>query len=215
MFDLDDTIVHGVTGLELAKLLEEMCGNHDKWKEFWEKQKLLSDCNVTYDEAITSLSNCFARAVRGVNIRTFNQALAELSKGIRIKDDFDGFYSWLVQNGFHVFVLTASPQEVFDAIRKYRFEGTYGLILEKNSVYTGGVTLPMTVQNKSKIVSESILKGPTFAFGVSDSVHDMEAFKSLELRFLLGDCSKLSNSWVSVKDFQEIKEILEHTLGAS
>jgi len=212
IFDLDNTIVEGVTGVELARLLEEIGEDHDRWKDFWEKQKLFSNGSVTHDEAIICLSESFGRAVQGMEVQTFEQALRMLSKRIRIKDEFDEFYSWLIENQFQIFVITASPVEVFDAISNYRFEEVFGLILEKAHAFTGRVILPMTIQNKCRIVNEKIIKDATFTFGVSDLVYDMEAFKNLNLRFLLGDQFKINKTSILVKSFQEIKKILENTL---
>ena len=212
VFDLDNTIVEGVTGLQLALLLEEITQDHDKWRDFWKKQKLFSNGTVTYDQAIVCLSECFARAVQGMEFKIMKQAIQMLSKTIKIKEDFDKFHSWLIKKQFQIFVMTASPIEVFDAISRYRFKDVYGLVLDKTNAYTGRVITPMTVQNKCRIVDKMILKGSSFTFGVSDLIYDMDAFKNLNLRFLLGDQFKTNDASTSVRSFQEIITILESAL---
>lgn len=67
----------------------------------------------------------------------------------------------------------------------------------------------MTTYEKKRIVETKILKDVTFSFEVSDSIHDMEAFEKVGVRFLIVDRYSPDNKAVNfhiVSSFTEIKD---------
>jgi len=200
-FDLDDTIIYGSAGLELARILSE-ADKDSKWQDFWEKQKLFDNKNVSFDDVIKILSICFARAVKGEKISVIQKAVEELKHRIKIIDGFPDFYDWLLSEGFEVFVVTASPIEVSSAI-PFKFTEFHGLILERNHKYTGCCSLVMTTEEKKSIINRKS-HGSSFSFGVTDSVHDLPAYSELDIQFLLDEDYDKNNS-DAVKNYSQIK----------
>jgi len=210
-FDLDRTIIEEVSGVELARILTKLEENHNKWKEFWQDQELLKNKSIDYDYAILKLSECFAKGVRNTDTETVQYAVRRLKKRVKIRDDFPELYSWLVENGFEIFVLTASPIEVFNAVPDFQFSETFGLILEKNDKYTGRCILPMTTKAKKTIIDKRS-QDASFSFGVSDSVFDIRAYEKLDIKFLLNGTSLQNENCINVSDFLHVKTILKSHL---
>jgi phosphoserine phosphatase len=164
-FDLDGTITEGSTGVEFARILCSIEGKADKWKEFWENQNLFKNPNISYDEKIEILSRCFAKGVENTDIKLFQQGVKQLRGKIKIRRHFLGFYHWLIKNKFKVFVLTASPVEVFAALPDFKFTNTFGLILEKNDrKYSGRCMLSMTTKAKKTLIRRNNI-GSVLSFG--------------------------------------------------
>jgi phosphoserine phosphatase len=200
-FDLDDTIIHGSAGLELARILSE-ADKDGKWQDFWEKQKLFDNKNTSFDDVIKILSICFARGIKGEKISTVQEAVEKLKPRIKIIDGFPDFYDWLLKEGFEIFVVTASPIEVSSAI-PFQFTEFHGLILERNNKYTGCCSLIMTTEEKKSIINRKS-HDSSFSFGVTDSVHDLPAYNELDNKFLLDEKYDKNNS-VVVKNYSQIK----------
>lgn len=210
-FDLDGTIIEGVSGIALARIIGELEGESGKWQEFWENQGLFENKSVPYDHAVVKLSECFAKGVKNTDTSIVKLAVRHLKKQIKIKRGFSELYSWLVENRFRIFVLTASPLEVFDAIQKFQFTETFGLVLEKNDKYTGRCVLPMTTQAKKRIIDEKN-QGSIFSFGVTDSIHDLDAYEEVDVKFLLdSSCSQKKRCFV-VSNFIHVKKVIDKHL---
>lgn len=210
LFDLDGTIIKESTGVELARILSRLEGDPSKWREFWENQRLFKNSYTTYDDAIEKLSKYFAKGVKNTDVHLVERAVKQLSKYINIRINFSELYSWLVENEFEIFVLTSSPIEVFGAITNFHFTKTFGLILEKNDKYTGRCLLPMTTQVKKRIINEKIIQDMAFSFGVSDSVHDLEAYEKLDIKFLLSDSCLQNDRYFVVSNFLQVKRIINN-----
>ena len=210
-FDLDGTIIEEFSGIELARILTELDANSSKWREFWENQGLLKNESVSYEYAIMELSRYFAKGVKNITTRIMKRAIKRLCKCINVKKGFSELYSWLLENEFEIFVLTASPIEVFDAIPDFQFTETFGLVLERNDEYTGRCILSMTTENKKRKIEEKS-QDSIFSFGVSDSIHDLEAYEGLDIKFLLDGSSSHNRQYIQVSDLLQAKAILEHKL---
>jgi len=200
-FDLDGTIIHGSAGLKLARILSKTDKDR-KWQDFWEKQKLFNDKNTSFNDVIKILSTCFARGIKGEKISIVQEAVEKLKPRIKIIDGFPDFYDWLLKEGFEIFVVTASPIEVSSAI-PFQFTEFHGLILERDHVYTGCCSLVMTTEEKKSIINRKS-HGSSFSFGVTDSVHDLPAYKELDIPFLFGENYDNCNT-VVVNNYSEIK----------
>lgn len=211
-FDLDGTIIENFSGVELAKILAELQGE-GRWREFWEEQRLLRDNKISYDEAIERLSNCYAKCIKNAKTAFVRDGINRLGNRIKVRDHFEDLCAWLKENDFETFVLTASPEEVFLALPDFQFTETFGLKFEQNDHYTGRVLAPMTAEAKKKII-ESRSEDSSFSFGVSDSLQDMIAYESLDMKFLLNQTnSKIENcQFLRVCSFLEIKRIVKDHL---
>lgn len=195
----------------MARILDNLEHHSGKWEQFWKKQELLKSSSAKYDDAIRELSNCFAAGVRNTSTKLFDIAIHNLQKWIRTKAGFNEFYVWLAKNKFDTFVLTASPKEVFRAIPDFHFAETYGLVLERNHKYTGHCALIMTTSRKKRIVEE-IVKNAAFSFGVSDSIHDLRAYRKLSIKFLLDGTVSDNEEFVAVSTFAQVRRIVERQL---
>jgi len=182
-FDLDDTLIKGSSGLKLARILSTYC-EEERWKKFWGNQNLFKKSD--YDEAIIKLSHFFGEGVKDIDVKIMKKSLIKLKKEIKIKKGFIDLYEWLKKNKFKIFVLTASPLEVFNSLPNFNFTGVYGLLLEKNSKYTGNCT-PMTTQKKREVINDLINENTIYSFGVTDSINDIVSYSELDEKFLITD----------------------------
>ena len=211
-FDLDGTVIEEISGIELARILTELETDRNKWQEFWENQGLLRNESTNYDYALTKLSEYFAKGVKNTKTKIVWHAVKELQKCLKVREGFSELHSWLVEKKFEIFILTASPIEVFEAIPNFQFAETFGLILEKNHEYTGRCILPMTTKVKREKINEKN-QNSSFSFGVSDSIHDLKAYEELDMKFLLDHDYPLPNELcIRVNDFHQIRRIVKDHL---
>lgn len=210
-FDLDGTIVEGSAGVELARILSELenCG---KWREFWENQELFKNNRASYDDLIEKLSDNFAKGIKNTDARVVDRAVQQLRQRIKIRANFCELHSWLVENRFEIFVLTSSPVEVFGAISDFHFTETFGLVLDRNDKYTGRCILAMTTQIKKKIINQEVARGTSFSFGVSDCVHDLEAYEKVDIKFLLSGSGSQDDRYFTVSNLLSVKRIVNNYL---
>lgn len=206
-FDLDDTIIEGSAGVILAKILTRFESDCSKWKEFWDSQTIFQNNQIPYEDKIRKLSHLFAKGFTDTEFSLVERAVKQLSQCIETRPSFSGLFHWLVENEFKVFVLTASPVEVFNAL-EFQFTETHGLVLEKDVRYTGRCLLLMTPSEKERVIGRIVNDDTTFSFGVTDSTHDLPAYEKLDVKFLLNDSHSQDNHYFTVSNFLQVKQVV-------
>ena len=175
VFDFDGTIIEEVADLLFAKRLGIAFGE-DRWTQFWKLEKLFH--TVTLDEAITSLSKEFAKALIGLHQE---EVLSE-ARLIRVtfRKEFETVYT-LIQNKCELYILTASSTMAVTSI----LNGQYGHIVVQgldfeisNDVFTGKHSPPLIPSEKNRIIRDEISKKHDPVFFATDSKEELHQIKA-------------------------------------
>lgn len=163
-----------------------------------------------YDNLILLLSKLYPQGVRGLPRKVVEKCGMEVAKTIKFMNGSTEILEWLNEHGFHIILLTASPEEIAQPIAlDLKIDETYGLCSEiKNDRYSGKCTRILAKEGKRNLLKK-LINGSSFKIGVGDMWDDMDAYSDFDLRFLIGngsiDLEKRKTGLLLIKDLQEIK----------
>lgn len=209
VFDFDGTLIDGSIATIIAKELEKISGK-EKWVKFWDSQTLFNI--LSYDEAIERLSDIFTDAMRDISASDLDQAISSIRPNLRWKDGFAELHKWLASNGFKTYIISASPQLfIAKVIEGIKVDGIFGLNITISDNFFNGKHLgAMTCKMKATIISNQILTTEAHSFGITDSHHDIAAFKHISTIYLLNtqDPKYYSKNILAVNTLEEVQRNL-------
>jgi HAD superfamily phosphoserine phosphatase-like hydrolase len=207
-FDLDGTLTEKAenTGIKLEKVLyEENILNEEYWKLTLEVIEKYRRNKISYNELVQDLSQIYANGLKGVPISQVKNVLPEVIKSIKFREEVPEVLQWFKENKFRIILISASPNEIVSFIAsKLGFHESYGLQVEiKDGKYTGKLLEPVTIDYKRNIIINRLKQSRCcFSVGIGDTLEDMEAYRCLNMRFLIDD------NHVNHKGFNDPKILL-------
>jgi phosphoserine phosphatase len=143
--------------------------------------------------------------LKGVPISHVKNVLPEVIKSVKFREEVPEVLRWFKENEFRIVLISASPNEIVSFIAsEFGFHESYGLQVEiKDGKYTGKLLEPVTIDYKRNIIINRLKQSRCcFSVGIGDTLEDMEAYKRLNMRFLIdGNC-------VNHKGFNDPKILL-------
>lgn len=216
-FDLDGTLTEENVGIKFTKrLYEEGCFRKREWDTFCKIKRAYerNDGNLTYNDAVKAFSTLFALGLEGMGEEIVQSIATRMADDVKYVPYCLETLNWLRAQGFNTVLISASPIEVIQIIAfKLGFEEAYGLRAEvKNGIYTGKCLTIMTKEGKKRIVTAKL--SSSFSMGIGDTLDDMEAYSSCNLRILIQNLSSLNLDGINdgiivIKDLREIRKIVE------